>query len=343
MKAKAIPKDQINSLLKILNKDYRLFIPIVGNSTTKFEEFKENEEFKLPGYMVSRIPPKEILFPKTEVLFSYKNLPDGGVELKESPVLKENQIIFGLRSCDARSFKILDVFFASGQFRDTIYFNRRDKTAVIGLACNHPVSTCFCTSVGGAPFSIDGLDAQLIELEDKYIIKSVTESGEKILALLTDFEDANKKELGSINDIAEKSKKEMIPIKGIEGIEKKLDDLFGCDIWDYDGSTCLGCGTCAFTCPTCTCFDVQEQSDQKGGRRIRIWDSCQFPLFTLEGSGHNPRTVKKQRVRQRVYHKFNYYFKNYNLVGCVGCGRCIRACPAGSSVKQTIEEVLERA
>jgi ferredoxin len=341
MAIKIIPKDKLGAMLENLKSSHKVFVPSAQDSTTKFVEF-EGGDFALPGFLVAKEPPKEILFPKTQVLFSYKNLPDGDVELDSPKEPESEQIIFGLRDCDARAFNVLDTFFASGQYTDTLYFNNRNKTATIGVACNLPVKTCFCTSVGGAPFSTDGLDAQLIDVGDQYLLRSVTERGEKLVVGLKDFKDGKDKDLKQVKKLSEEAEKRISPIDGIDGIEKKLDDLFDCEIWDYDGSTCLGCGTCAFTCPTCTCFDVLEKGDQSGGSRVRVWDSCQFPLFTLEGSGHNPRTLRRQRVRQRLYHKFNYYIKNYETLGCIGCGRCIRACPAGGSVRETLEEVIQR-
>jgi ferredoxin len=44
-------------------------------------------------------------------------------------------------------------------------------------------------------------------------------------------------------------------------------------------------------------------------------------------------------VRQRVFHKFDYGRKNFGLPFCVGCGRCIEACP----VHNDLRVILERA
>ena len=70
---------------------------------------------------------------------------------------------------------------------------------------------------------------------------------------------------------------------------------------------CLGCGACAFVCPTCACFDIQDEGGREAGQRLRCWDSCGFALFTLHTSGHNPRQLQSQRWRQRSMHKFAYY------------------------------------
>jgi ferredoxin len=82
---------------------------------------------------------------------------------------------------------------------------------------------------------------------------------------------------------------------------------------------------------------LDEETD--GGKRVRIWDSCQFPFFTAQGSGYNPRPSGKEMMRQRVMHKFNYCVKNFGESFCVGCGRCVRECPANLDIRQVIEEI----
>ena len=72
--------------------------------------------------------------------------------------------------------------------------------------------------------------------------------------------------------------------------------------------------------------------------RIRNWDSCMFPLFTLHGSGHNPRDTKIHRVRQRFMHKLKYYVDKYDSgIQCVGCGRCVRHCPVNIDIRRVCE------
>jgi sulfhydrogenase subunit beta (sulfur reductase) len=104
---------------------------------------------------------------------------------------------------------------------------------------------------------------------------------------------------------------------------------------------CLGCGACAFVCPTCACFDIQDEGSRAGGKRLRCWDSCGFAMFTLHTSGHNPREEQSQRWRQRLMHKFAYMPERQQVLGCVGCGRCSRACPADMEIREHILAVLE--
>lgn len=73
---------------------------------------------------------------------------------------------------------------------------------------------------------------------------------------------------------------------------------------------------------------------------MRIWDTCMFPVFTKEASGHNPRGLSKERVRQRVMHKYSYFVDNHGEFLCTGCGRCIAVCPVNLDIREVIREVL---
>ena len=127
----------------------------------------------------------------------------------------------------------------------------------------------------------------------------------------------------------------------IKNIDKILDPNFDHQIWKEVSEICIGCGTCSFLCPTCTCFDVIDENDpnENRGRRVRIWDTCQSCLYTLHTSGHNPRNSCIQRVRNRILHKFCYYPENYDMLGCVGCGRCIQLCPANNDLRVIIQNI----
>ena len=123
----------------------------------------------------------------------------------------------------------------------------------------------------------------------------------------------------------------------IKNLKEKLDKAFDASFWNEIHQKCLGCGICTFLCPTCYCFDITDEVKDEQGKRIRCWDSCMFPQFTLHASGHNPRPTYRERMRQRIMHKFNYCPENYKETFCVGCGRCIRNCPVNLDIRQIIK------
>ena len=112
--------------------------------------------------------------------------------------------------------------------------------------------------------------------------------------------------------------------------------------WQRPTRRCLGCGACAYTCPTCHCFDMVDEGNAAGGVRVRNWDACQFAMFTAHASGHNPRSVTGQRQRQRIYHKFQIYPEKFGEILCTGCGNCTRNCPVGLGVLPCLKAIVAK-
>ncbi|HEX3030770.1 MAG TPA: 4Fe-4S dicluster domain-containing protein, partial [Bacillota bacterium] len=84
---------------------------------------------------------------------------------------------------------------------------------------------------------------------------------------------------------------------------------------------------------------VTDETHLCQGQRIRCWDSCMAKDFNLAAGGHNTRPSKVEKVRNRFMHKLSYHLDRYNLVGCVGCGRCTQSCPVNLDVTQVISDV----
>jgi ferredoxin len=266
--------------------------------------------------------------------------PEGNI-YREAAKDYSPRAVVGIRPCDAHGFGIVKRNFDNAEYRDPWWVKRFEATTLIGLGCNEPCGSCFCTSVGGGPFAEEWLDAVLFDLGDTYLARAVTKKGEEFLGKLEGGEAAE----GSVKAKAEALKKEAgekfsrkVPTDKLRS--KVINDLFSAPFWEEVGFACLNCGTCTFLCPTCWCFDIQDEVTGKQGDRMRNWDSCMFPLFTLHGSGHNPREKKAQRVRQRFMHKLKYYVDKYQSgVQCSGCGRCVRYCPVNIDIREVAERM----
>ncbi len=201
-----------------------------------------------------------------------------------------------------------------------------------------PYTSCFCTSVDGEPVSSEGSDILLTDIGGDYLVEFITPKGEALAKYFGDTK-ADAQADAKKADIAAKAKeaiKSKIPAHEVKPI---LDVNFDNPFWNTIHGKCLACGTCTFLCPTCHCFDISDEVKGSDGVRIRSWDSCMFPMFTKETSGHNPRSSQKERWRQRTMHKFKYYVDMFNAISCVGCGRCVMYCPVNIDIRKIVEDI----
>jgi sulfhydrogenase subunit beta (sulfur reductase) len=155
------------------------------------------------------------------------------------------------------------------------------------------------------------------------------------------FTEANENQAKKKQEIKKRSENLIKQKLSLSQIEQHLDRLFDSKLWNDIAMKCLGCSVCTYLCPTCHCFDIQDQADLNNGKRIRIWDSCSNPEYTMHASGHNPRPARMNRLRNRIYHKYNYYPKNFDAIACVGCGRCIVKCPVNIDIMDVLCKVKQ--
>jgi sulfhydrogenase subunit beta (sulfur reductase) len=333
-----IRKDSLEKLFDILKQNSKIiFAPVSKNNKLSFRETDDFSEIA-SGYIQTTQSAKEMSFPRTEKLLDYSKSSEGisvkGIDIESFPEI----ILWGVRPCDAMGIGQLGAIF-NWDFKDEIYNSRLSRATVFGFSCSKSDEYCFCTSVGGNPGNTTGSDILLTKLGDDgdYLAEILTEKGSVVVSLAsTLFEKAGdtKKEqfLADVPVMFDKEK-----------IRKNLEKFFESEQWVEQSLKCLGCGACAYVCPTCACFDIQDESHGKSGLRVRCWDSCGFSLFTLHTSGHNPRGVQSERWRQRIMHKFSYMPERLTVYGCTGCGRCSRACPADMNILEHLISIQEAA
>jgi ferredoxin len=306
-----------------------------------FHGFKALEKDQLPdfAFLNTRLSPKAVIYPQSEKLFEYtlkETDPDAHI-LKEAPKSYMPRAIVGIRPCDAKSFSLVKLNFDSPEYTDPYWLNAYESTTFVGLACSDPCSTCFCTTAGCGPCHEEGLDVLLIEAGDHFMAKILTEKGDAFIrtAGWTETLDPSEasKRLEAFKTASEDRITAVITTDNLAS--KPASEIYESGFWEDVSFSCINCGTCTYLCPTCWCFDIQDEVKGLSGCRIRNWDSCMYPLFTLHGSGHNPRNTKLSRVRQRFMHKLKYYVDKYGVgIQCVGCGRCVRFCPVNIDIRK---------
>ncbi len=320
--AMLLAKKNLRALLRgAMDRKYRVVGPVREHGIVLFAEMSDPGALCLDE-LNTQNSIKEFFFPKTEKLFTYslgKN--DAAVADDFAP---PRTVLIGGRACDARSLVALDRLFG-WDYKDKFYFARREATCVITLACDRFDEACFCTSLGFGPRAAEGSDILLVPVEgDEYAVEAVTDKGR---ALIAEVKDVFTEGTPGAEKVAYPEKK-----FDLAAVKPWLERNFEHPIWKEEFLSCLGCGTCTYQCPMCHCFDIVDEGDIHGGARCKNWDSCQFALFTLHTSGHNPRPAQAARWRQRLRHKFVYYADKFGTEACVGCGRCIRNCPVCLSI-----------
>ncbi len=294
-------------------------------------------EIPVLDYRNTRVPPKAVVFPQTETMYRFQL---GDLEMT-IPDLDEETIVLGLRPCDARAINIVEKLF-SWDVDDPYYMQRRELVTLIGLACKEPGANCFCTSLGGGPASTEGLDLLMIDLGDSYLFEAISPKGETLMEEVGDMlTEAGDESAVLRNQAVADAEKLISRTVDHAGIPAGLPSLWENSLWQRVSASCLGCGTCTYLCPTCHCFDIQDETEGFESRRCRIWDSCMFEEYTLHTSGHNPRPTRSERTRNRINHKYSYYVDKFDVIACVGCGRCINLCPVNIDIIEILRQVKE--
>ena len=326
----------------LLREGKRVIAPVEEEGLRLFRAVESAEQVCLaPGK--TRWSPKEFLFPKTEALFSY-SVQGEQVTLDGARVAEAEQVLFGVRPCDAAGLRRLDAIFLNGE-RDSLYADRRGRSTVVSLACDEAEPECFCTAVGGGPAAEDGSDLQLLTAGEGWLVVPLTPKGEALTAVLKDrAASLSSEEWARARERVQRVEESLRRSPIAREWARVLESSFDLPLWEALGRRCLGCSICTYVCPSCSCFDVQDTGNAWCGDRCRSWDSCTFALFTRHASGHNPRPTQASRYRQRLLHKFAYFpLEHEGQFMCVGCGRCVKLCPVGMNIQESVQHVVAAA
>lgn len=275
---------------------------------------------------------KKFFLPPRETLVEF-DLANGTAAAPPAP--PANAVFLGVHSYDLAAVRRLDHNFAHGN-AERNYVERRRGARFIGVSYE-PDRFHFAGSVGIDPYDTTGCDLFLTRHPDGWIVDVLTAEG---AGLVKGFDLAP--------EAPAKPKRAHFQ-QHIYVPQARLNEIMAASynhpVWEEASRNCLGCGTCNLVCPTCYCFDVQDQVAITGdkGHRERTWDGCMLRGFTEVAGGEVFRHKVAARQRHRVHRKFKYLSDATGQPWCVGCGRCTAACTAGISIVEIVNRLVRDA
>lgn len=336
-----VSKDAFNELVERLAAESIVVAPIEGDDDEFiYAEVQDASALDVEGYTPTLNSPKKYFFPPEEVLLRFQTPSDqpvhSGAEVEVTPeVQSRDTVLLGVRPCDVRAIRLMDRAFED-TYEDENYLQKRDRATIIGINCLKPCDEhAFCAAIG--PLEVpEGYDIMLTDMGDSWAVTIGTERGFRLLQECEDVRELTARDKEQLERIKHKRDADFEPVRrrldfpGDE-IPRVLTEGEDSPVWREYGDRCLGCGRCNLVCPTCFCFDVQDEVsvDLGAGERKRKWDACTLLEFARVAGGENFRENRSDRLRHVFYHKGKYAPDRYGELYCTGCGRCMRTCLAG--------------
>ncbi len=359
-----ITKINFSNLLDILSKEYEIFLPVKKENNRFYKKFSSTADIDEKMYPTDvNTSEKENLaesvidfggvraFEPLKAFFfrAREIVADGFTEELPRPNRKPLCIV-GAKACDLKGFKVQDNVFLEHDFIDPLYLRARENNLVISADCTTAIDTCFCTSVDVKPFPESNFDLNLSQVSGGYVIQSGSEKGRTLIdnnpPLFTAVRDElaaemNEQRTKVIDEVKKNIKEHKIPAQYRYGgmIRKNYDS----EMWAEEAKNCVECGACNAICPTCHCFLLYDQMNEKQMARLRVWDSCMVKDFAKVAAGVNPRPLLWMRLRNRFEKKFDFFPEFAGTYACTGCGRCVSACPAKIDIRKILKRLVEDA
>jgi ferredoxin len=307
----------------------------------RFAVLERSADLLLDGFIHPVNTAKECVLPKTEKLYDYER--EGRRVRLIEPAMSQRPCH---RLSAVRRRRLPDRGRGHGAITGTGSTGRRAPHRGHLGCCTAWDDQCFCTSVGLWSDRDRGSTSSCWRRRTRsYEVRAVTDEGRHLFdgAAADSNETGDDTDKGTAADTVTAEPTGPEPVVDLEHVRRVLHGDFSDPLWQEVGLRCLGCGSCTYTCPTCHCFDIVDESHGSAGCRIRNWDSCQFTQFTAHASGHNPRGDQAARPRQRIRHKFVVYPEKFGDFLCTGCGNCFRNCPVNLGVLDVLRTADARS
>lgn len=334
---KVLSKDDYGALVDGLIKDCHFIGPKKKDKAVHdFVPINNMDELDTE-YVRTTIPPaKKILFPPNETLVKY----EVGEKVNIQPVTETQEtVLFGINAWDINGMNFLDKLFST-DFIDENYWEKRNKLTVIGID-TLPAEKNFALSMG-AEYVKEGFDLFISDLGDRYFVRVATPKGSELLEKYTDASEAVQQDFKDFDNYLDDYRSKFNNDVQIKSFYDNFELVYDREeFWNKIAKDCFSCGSCNLACPTCFCFNVQDDIalNLKDGSKTREWDSCMMPEYGLVAGDHNFRPSKENRLKQRYRCKLKTFYDKYGQYACVGCGRCIEVCLVKIDIAEDVNSV----
>jgi formate hydrogenlyase subunit 6/NADH:ubiquinone oxidoreductase subunit I len=342
-----LPKSDLPRLVAALGESHELYGPILHpvSGDALFEKLDDPAALRLDATIPYNTP-KGVVFPQFEEILRYAyDRTSQNVDIARTDYVRPKALI-GVRACDLTGLACIDRFFLGQDFVDEVYRDHRRRTFIVANTCLGPFPQCFCVCTDSGPYAIEGYDLNITDFGDHYLVETGSEKGAALAARLgwaPAGADAARRRDAAVDasiakfDPAARDNKAWIS----RAVNRLTTGFVKNETWEYIGGQCFECGACAYVCPTCSCFNIEDITPAEGPtRRTRTWDSCSFEGYSRMAGEHNPRRPIEDRRNKRFFCKLSYsQSKKYLRPGCVGCGRCARVCPGDIGLPNVVTYV----
>lgn len=309
-------KKTLNHFIVHLQKIYTIHAPVKDGNELYVKKISDKSEIDF----TNKIPIntyKPVLLPKRETLFEFKK-----GKMIPPKIKYDSECAFLMSIMDLKAVGLFHQTFE----RDPYYQKKRQSNLLIGQAF----------------FEGSGFKGHLRERYEEDILEHIIfdimliKSGKGIWKVFTGSQKGQR--------VLEKfgyTKFEHVEFAGLlkeEGGDPELERHrrqiveASRKAWDKWGDKCMACGKCAVDCPTCYCFNIEDEQDTKerdSGKRVRNWTTCFYNDFSEVGGGHKFLNTNAKRIQNWYVHKWVRTPKDFSIMGCVNCGRCDKVCPVG--------------
>jgi sulfhydrogenase subunit beta (sulfur reductase) len=309
-------------------KDFFIYAPVKTADVLKIKEINSAREIDWSGEMPLN-PWKEVLLPHRERLLEFngdKITPVAGGQPKIA--------CLGMNILDLKALMLYDLVFGN----DVYYQKRRENLLIVGYSSDWP-NDYAKYKVFSHNFEEDILEHVPFDI---FVAKikggrlkfySGSSGGRKMLEKsgINDF--TNVQFAGAIAESG--------PDKRMALLQNKITKSADHALWDELDKICLACGKCSIACPTCFCFDFIDKSDPSQTGRERVRGNCFFNDFSKVAGGHKELDTVKKKIYFWYTHKFLRIPREYQIPGCVSCGRCVKVCPVGIDIFKNMAKVAK--